>query len=510
MVDETCVQAHDDTCAEAPIVATEDGGRGTNACEEEEGRSHFRGVAIHRWTGRFEAHIWEQGKQVYLGSFDTEEKAARAYDKAAISFKRNTDILNFPIEDYEQERPYLEQVTKEELITELRRTSAGFSRGTCHYRGVSWRPTTGRWEARIGRLLGRKYTYLGTFKSGEEAARAYDRAAIVCRGRNAITNFDLQDYEEEIREVEAATPEQREAMEKQIASRSMNAGAIQRKRSLPQGANNCCRDAKRAGSSEACSSMHDSDQPCTTFPQSQRGRNPLQSSEAEFQRNLSPSTDTHVRGQDHMDFSQLESGMQHIATNSESNFSLLEELLEGHLGRGEEDAIQKPRHQEGEFFTSYPTPAACAEVVSPNRRRSRGTFASMMSDSNPLQELGTRHWSQGYQEPFMHPSNHHTSRPYSTRSRGGISSLGKQVLMGSPIIAPNGSLKLGNMARNNEQERADCAGMDVSRRIDNVCLSNEEQCSWPFHSPAHRRYASQYRGAARPPMTLDMSSASKN
>lgn len=486
---------------------TEDGGNGTNACEDE-GRSHFRGVAIHRWTGRFEAHIWEQGKQLYLGSFDTEEKAARAYDKAAVSFKRNTDILNFPIEDYEQERPYLEQVTREELITELRRTSAGFSRGTCHYRGVSWRPSTGRWEARIGRLLGRKYTYLGTFKSGEEAARAYDRAAIVCRGRNAITNFDLQDYEEEIQEVEAATPEQREAMEKQIASRSVNAGAVQRKRSLPR-PDNSCKDAKRVGSSEACSSMYDSDQPRQPFPQRQKEQNPLQSSEAEFQRTLSPSTDTFLRGQNHMDFEQLESGMQQIAPNSESNFSLLEELLEGHLGRGEEDAIHKPCEQMGEFLTPYPAPAACAEVVSPNRSKSRGTFASMLSDSSPLQGLGTRHWSQGYREPFMHPSNNHTSSLYPIPSRGGISSPGKQILMGSPIIAPNGSLKLGNMARK-EQERSDRICMDISRRTDNVSLSNEEQCSWPFHNPTPRRYASQYRAATRPPATLDMSSASKN
>eukprot|EP00236_Picocystis_salinarum_P003809 CAMPEP_0183823354 /NCGR_PEP_ID=MMETSP0807_2-20130328/17_1 /TAXON_ID=88271 /ORGANISM="Picocystis salinarum, Strain CCMP1897" /LENGTH=277 /DNA_ID=CAMNT_0026068249 /DNA_START=48 /DNA_END=877 /DNA_ORIENTATION=- len=277
-------------------------------------------------------------------------------------------------------------------------------------------------------------------------------------------------------------------MEEQIASRSANAGAVQRKRSLPR-PDNSCKDAKRVGSSEACSSMHDSDQPYQSFPQRQKEQNPLQGSEAEFQRTLSPSTDTLLRGQDHMDFAQLESGIQQIAANSESNFSLLEELLEGHLGKGEEDAIRKPRDQMGEFLTSYPAPAACAEVVSPKCRKSRGTFASMLSDSSPLQGLGSRHWSQGYQEPFMHPSNSHTSSLHPSRSRRGVSSPGKQVLMGSPIIAPNGSLKLGNMARN-EQERSDRFCVDVSRRTDNVCISNEEQCSWPFHNPTPRRYAS--------------------
>lgn len=131
---------------------------------------------------------------VYLGAYDDEEAAAHAYDLAALKYWGQDTILNFPLSTYENELKEMEGQSKEEYIGSLRRKSSGFSRGVSKYRGVARHHHNGRWEARIGRVLGNKYLYLGTYATQEEAATAYDMAAIEYRGLNAVTNFDLSRY----------------------------------------------------------------------------------------------------------------------------------------------------------------------------------------------------------------------------------------------------------------------------------------------------------------------------
>ncbi|KAI7730937.1 hypothetical protein M8C21_032494 [Ambrosia artemisiifolia] len=108
--------------------------------------SQYRGVTFYRRTGRWESHIWDCGKQVYLGGFDTAHAAARAYDRAAIKFRGMEADINFSIQDYEDDLKQMRNLTKEEFV---------------HF------------------------------------YKAYDKAAIKYNGKDAVTNFDPTFYENE-------------------------------------------------------------------------------------------------------------------------------------------------------------------------------------------------------------------------------------------------------------------------------------------------------------------------
>ncbi|KAL0429494.1 UNVERIFIED_CONTAM: AP2-like ethylene-responsive transcription factor [Sesamum radiatum] len=66
--------------------------------------SIYRGVTRHRWTGEYEAHLWDkttwnsiQNKRGRQRAYDNEEDAARTYDLAALKYWGPATILNFPV-----------------------------------------------------------------------------------------------------------------------------------------------------------------------------------------------------------------------------------------------------------------------------------------------------------------------------------------------------------------------------------------------------------------------------
>ncbi|MBA0683358.1 hypothetical protein Goari_025022, partial [Gossypium aridum] len=165
-------------------------------------------------------------------AYDDEEVAARAYDLAALKYWGTSTSTNFPISYYEKEIEIMQTVTKEDFLASLKRAvgsqeeypRTGELQSTFLDNLVTYAPIyledhilvrlrhmycklkipldktcrhyyhNGRWEARIGREFGNKYLNLGSYNTQEEAARAYDIAAIKCRGIKAVTNFDLSTY----------------------------------------------------------------------------------------------------------------------------------------------------------------------------------------------------------------------------------------------------------------------------------------------------------------------------
>ena len=57
--------------------------------------SEYKGVTKGSNKAVWQGQIWVDGAKIYLGSFETEEQAARAYDEAATQYFGRFAFLNF-------------------------------------------------------------------------------------------------------------------------------------------------------------------------------------------------------------------------------------------------------------------------------------------------------------------------------------------------------------------------------------------------------------------------------
>ena len=128
-----------------------------------------RGVRKQKGEGGYQAILDGQG----LGTFSTPQAAGSAWiHHAKKKYGDGVISHNVDVVDFEKFR-----VTKGQQLQ-------GTKRSDHKYRGVM--PNRNNWMARIG--VNSKLKYLGTFKTPEQAARAYNRAARDHYGEHAVLN----------------------------------------------------------------------------------------------------------------------------------------------------------------------------------------------------------------------------------------------------------------------------------------------------------------------------------
>ena len=173
--------------------------------DDEASKSRFRGVR--RKGLRWQAQMTHSGKCHYLGTFDDEEEAARAFDAAARQHRGDHAEVNFSADkdedssedDDEEEAPAEGNESEEnddsdsaEHPRSEREEAAGraqrHTKGkTSVYRGVSWSKRCQKWRVVI-RHSGSQHG-VGSFTDELMAAQAYDAAARQHHKERAQLNF---------------------------------------------------------------------------------------------------------------------------------------------------------------------------------------------------------------------------------------------------------------------------------------------------------------------------------
>eukprot|EP00894_Picocystis_sp_ML_P002373 jgi/Pico_ML_1/52890/g3530.t1 len=110
--------------------------------------NNYLGVSRVRWTAHWDASVKNaSGERISLGSFNSEEAAARAYDIAALKLFGEEAKTNFASDDYEEGLGEMEELSIQEFIEAIQGEAAAEIQKHSRFRGV-YKAEDGKWEAR--------------------------------------------------------------------------------------------------------------------------------------------------------------------------------------------------------------------------------------------------------------------------------------------------------------------------------------------------------------------------
>lgn len=130
--------------------------------------SCYKGVSLNRKSNRWQVHIKKGDERRYLGLYDNEQDAARAYNAAA--------------RHYFGEHAFVNDVPDDNWT--LHNLSVGSK--TSDFRGVHYSTEAKKWKAQV--QVNKTKIFLGYFYFEIDAARAYD-AYVIANGLHFPLNF---------------------------------------------------------------------------------------------------------------------------------------------------------------------------------------------------------------------------------------------------------------------------------------------------------------------------------
>lgn len=139
------------------------------------GKSKYKGVTFRERNQKYEVNACFNSKHHYIGSYENEKQAAKAYNEACIKLLESDDFT------------MLNDISDEESISKLDgNVKRKRKNASSKFFGVSWRKDTQKWQAFV--YVNGQKTNLGCFANEIDAAITYNEAACMYLGKNCLLN----------------------------------------------------------------------------------------------------------------------------------------------------------------------------------------------------------------------------------------------------------------------------------------------------------------------------------